>query len=460
MIKDIDQVSAVVSQPHRLPAYQKAGYALGIHGIMYFWYATNLFLFYFYTDVVGLTPAQTGTIFLISLFWDGITDPIMGAITDRIVARGGRYRSLVLIGGIPFCFSFVAIFYVPPSVNPFIYCLIANLIFRLFWTMTYIPYTSMLTRITTDSQERSNIGGYKTIFIALAKLPVSYFVLSLVVILGAGDEASGFLYTMSIIAVIACVAFIGCYILTPEFTTANTGEGSTDLSVAQVLTYFRSNTQLWIVLAALFAASGSFGIIMQSLIYYFKYNIGDSGSAKMAFTAIAIAGLTAVPIWMYVISRTSNRFVWFLGCCIAAGSLITLYLIPEPGVWLVTLLIYFAAAGINGFLMTFLPMTADTVDYGEWKSGYRVEAMTFGFLSLANKLSIGVAGWLLGMLQTWIGFVPNVEQSAATLQGLKGIMTLTPFFGFILSALIILRYRIDPQYHRMILEETAAAAKP
>jgi len=437
--------------PHPLPAYRKAGYALGIHGIMYFWYATNLFLFYFYTDVVGLTPAQAGTIFLISLIWDGITDPVMGVITDRIVVGGGRYRPFVLIGGIPFCLSFVAVFFVPAGVNPFVYCLIANIVFRLFWTITYIPYTSMLTRITTDSKERSSIGGYKTILTALAKLPVSFFVLSLVAVLGAGNEANGFLYTMSLIAIMACIAFVGCYALTPEGADLNTGSLRKNLAPAQIVANFRSNTQFWIVLFALFAASGAYGLLLQSIIYYFKYIVGDSGSAKLAFTAIAIAGLTAIPIWMRVIRKTSNRVVWLLGCCLATGSLFTLYLIPAPGVWVVTVLIYLAAAGVNGFLMTFLPMIADTVDYGEWKSGYRVEAFTFGFLSLANKLSIGAAGWLLGAMQTWIGFVPNVEQSDATLHGLKGIMTLAPLAGIVISALIIFWYRIDADYHKAIL---------
>ena len=119
------------SESGKLTVIQKSGYALGIHGIMYFWYATNLYLFYFYTDVVGLTPAQTGTVFLLSLIWDGITDPIMGAIVDRLIARGWKYRPMVLIGGIPFCISFAALFYVPAGVEVFAYCLVANLVFRI-----------------------------------------------------------------------------------------------------------------------------------------------------------------------------------------------------------------------------------------------------------------------------------------------------------------------------------------
>lgn len=444
-------------QTGQLSVFQKAGYALGIHGIMYFWYASNLYLFYFYTDVVGLTPAQTGLIFLISLIWDGITDPVMGMITDRHVAKGGRYKPLILIGGVPFSFSFIAIFYVPEMVNPFIYCLIANLIFRLFWTMTYIPYTSMLTRITPDSDERASIGGYKTIFVSLSKLPVSFFVLSSVAFLGAGDEAQGFLYTMSAIALLATLAFAGCYFLTPEQADAARGGPVARLTFGQILHYFRKNSQLWIIIAGLFFASGAFGILMQSIIYYFKYNLADSDSAKLAFTAIAIAGLTMVPVWMNLVPRIGNRLVWFSGCVLASCSLVTLYLIPAPGVWTVTVLVYLAASGIYAFIMTFLPMTADCVDFGELKSGHRVEAFSFGFLSLANKLSIGTAGWLLGFMQTRVGFEANLDQSAATLQGLKAILTLAPAAGVLVSALIILFYRINRDYHREIVNELKRA---
>lgn len=437
----------------RLSPVQKTGYALGIHGIMYFWYAANLYLFYFYTDVVGLTPSQTGTIFLLSLLWDGATDPVMGTITDRLVARGWRYRPLVLIGGIPFCASFIAIFYVPGSVDAFIYCLVANLMFRLFFTMTYIPYTSMLTRITEDSRERARIGGYKTIMIGFSKLPVSFLVLPMVALLGAGNEAQGFLGTMSIVALLAALAFLGFFVLTPEEFEIREKLSGSGHTLREVLAFFRGNSQFWVVMLGLFLGSGSFGIIMQSLIYYYKYNLAEPGAAKIAFTAIAIGSLVGVPIWMRLLRVMSSRMVWFCGCCVAVGALLTIYLLPQPGIWAVAVLIGIASAGIYGFIMTYLPMTADTVDFGERSSGHRIEAFSFGFMSLANKLSIGTAGWLLGLLQTRVGFEPNTDLSAATLQGLKGIMTLAPLIGLGLSALVILIYRIDADFHRELLTE-------
>jgi len=440
--------------PKQIPVRRKLGYALGIHGIMYFWYATNLYLFYFFTDVIGLTPAQAGQVFLISLVWDGITDPVMGVVTDRMVARGIRYRKLMLGGGLPFCASFVLLFRVPDLMTPFAYCLLTNLAFRTFWTMTYIPYTSMLTRITGDSIERARIGGFKTVFIGLAKLPVAYLVLPLVGLIGAGDEARGFFWTMSGLALMGALAFIGCAWLSPRERRLESGSAPNP-GLSAVRDNLKRNSQFWIILAGLFFASGSFGILMQSIIYVFKYVLVRPEDAKLAFTAIAVAGLTAVPVWMWVVARTGNRFVWLSGCLFGVAALGTLYASPAPGTWVVTALVFLAASGIYGFLMPFLPMVADCVDFGELKSGIRVEALTFGLMSLANKLSIGCAGWLLGVLQTRVGLEPNETQTEATQAGLMAIMTLTPAAGLAVSAAFISLYRLSPARHRQVVEALA-----
>lgn len=438
-----------------LSTIQKAGYAFGIHGIMYFWYATNLYLFYFYTDVVGLSPAQAGAIFGLSVLWDAATDPVMGAITDRLIARGWKYRPMILTGGLPFCLSFVALFHVPAEFDAFVYCLLANFAFRTFFTLTYIPYTSMLTQITPDSRERTNIGGYKTIFIGLSKMPVSYLALPLVATLGAGNEASGFLKTMSLLAAMGALAFAGCYLLTPERSADGRSAPRSAHSFADVFDYFRRNSQFWIVAVGLFLASGSFGIVMQSVLYYYKYNLAAADSANIAFTAIAVGSLLGVPIWMQVLRIADNRTIWFWGCCLAVGALATAFLLAAPGVWGFAILVGVASAGIYGFIMTYLPMTADTVDYGQSRTGLRIEAFTFGFMSFINKLSIAAGAWLLGMLQTWIGFVPNADQTESTLLGLKAIVTLAPMVGLGLSAIVILKYRIGPEFHSQLLAELA-----
>lgn len=48
---------------------------------------TGLWLLYFYIEVAGLSPAAAASIFAIAKIWDGITDPVMGYITDNIRTR-------------------------------------------------------------------------------------------------------------------------------------------------------------------------------------------------------------------------------------------------------------------------------------------------------------------------------------------------------------------------------------
>ena len=52
----------------------------------------GLYLLYFYTDVVGISPSLAGLIYGIGMFWDAITDPFMGYVAERTRTKWGVYR--------------------------------------------------------------------------------------------------------------------------------------------------------------------------------------------------------------------------------------------------------------------------------------------------------------------------------------------------------------------------------
>src|SRR3546814_19366722 len=86
-------------------------------------------------------------------------------------------------------------------------------------------------------------------------------------------------------------------------------------------------------------------------------------------------------------------------------------------------------AGKASVLMNYYSMTADAVDYGQWKQGRRVEAYSFGFLSLSSKLGLALGGGLMGLALDWAGFVSNVAQDADTLARLRIAIFLVPEIG-------------------------------
>ena len=67
-----------------------------------FWKLFTMYLLFFYTDVVGISAAVVGTMFLITRIWDTFLDPFIGILGDRTHSRFGKFRPYLLWGAIPF----------------------------------------------------------------------------------------------------------------------------------------------------------------------------------------------------------------------------------------------------------------------------------------------------------------------------------------------------------------------
>ncbi len=124
--------------------------------------------------------------------------------------------------------------------------------------------------------------------------------------------------------------------------------------------------------------------------------------------------------------------------------------------WLTAILYGVANVGATGFILIFYAMTADTVDWGEWRTGRRQEGVVFGAISFANKFAAGVATGAIGMGLAWVGFVSDQTQSDSTLAGMRVIGLLIPAAAFLLSAAIMLRYPLSKARHEEILADRNA----
>lgn len=80
-------------------------------------------------------------------------------------------------------------------------------------------------------------------------------------------------------------------------------------------------------------------------------------------------------------------------------------------------------------------LVPDTVDYGEWKTGIRAEGSVYTGYTFFRKISAALAGFLPGIMLTQIGYVPNIAQSDATLQGLRQLIFIWPCALAIIAAL-------------------------
>ena len=148
----------------------RAAYGIGDYAICLYWSGVGLYLLYFYTDVVGITPLLAGWIYALGIAWDAITDPFMGYLAERTRTKMGSYRPYIFYGAIPLALSFILLFWVPPfeGTTLFIFLLTVNLLHRTCFTIVSVPYSSLTARITDDSDERTKLTTARMIGASLA----------------------------------------------------------------------------------------------------------------------------------------------------------------------------------------------------------------------------------------------------------------------------------------------------
>lgn len=127
----------------------------------------------FYTQALGLDHKLAGLALSIAVFWDAITDPVMGYISDHTRSRFGRRHPYILIGGILLAVSFYFLWAIPPTfkgVLLFWYLLFVNILIRTAVTIFYIPYLALGFEICQDYHERSKLQGARHVVNMIANL--------------------------------------------------------------------------------------------------------------------------------------------------------------------------------------------------------------------------------------------------------------------------------------------------
>jgi GPH family glycoside/pentoside/hexuronide:cation symporter len=209
----------------------------------------------------------------------------------------------------------------------------------------------------------------------------------------------------------------------------------------------------FIVLASILLMVCGTTLIGKTILYFFEYQLGDRNAGSQALMAFAATGLVVIPIWTFITVKTSKRFVWLAGSFVSALALLALLVnparTPEMVIWNYVAI----SAGTGAFAVTFWGMLPDTVEYGEWKSGIRLEATIFGLVTFAQKGAVALSAVLLGFLLDVIGYRAGQVQSTETLDGLRLIIVLVPLAGIAASALCMVFYPLSPQRHADIVRQ-------
>ena len=432
----------------------RLGYGIGDIAICLYWSGVGLYLLYFYTDVVGISPSLAGLIYGIGMFWDAITDPFMGYMAERTRTKWGVYRPYLLFGNIPLALSFILLFWVPPLEGGalFFFLLFANLLHRTCFTLVSVPFSSLTPRITSDSQERTNLTGFRmlgaqtgTNLMALLAFPIIFWV-------GGEDESLGFV----VLATIAGLMALGIHaitFLTVKEPSNDQGIERVGGSLSEAAKAIGKNGPFWLVFSATLIVGITTIFFGNNLIYYTKYALNlHEHQGTILFTSGIVAFLS-IPIWWSISNNIGKKLTWLISSSITLIALLVFYLYEIDTLSELLFLVAFIGFGSGAGGILFWSMLPDTIEYGEVHTGVRSESSLYGFMTFAQKGSIAFAIIILGLVLDFIGFQANEVQSDTTISNMKAIMTLIPSIGVALSLVIIYFYPIDAKMHKDLLRQ-------
>ena len=159
---------------------EKIAYALGdaaAGGIT--WKVMSIAFPFFFTNIFGLTIADTATLMLIARMFDVVTDPLMGSLADRTQSRWGTYRPWLIFGSIPLGLIFAMLLFTPDfgPMGKRIWAYSLYLMMMAVYTAVNVPYGSLLGVMTDDDNEKNvfssfrMVGAYAMGFITLFSFP-------------------------------------------------------------------------------------------------------------------------------------------------------------------------------------------------------------------------------------------------------------------------------------------------
>ncbi|MEL6828961.1 MAG: MFS transporter [Pseudomonadota bacterium] len=434
---------------------EKLGYGMGDTASNIVFQGVNILLLYFYTDVVGLSPATVGTIFVAVRIWDAVNDPLMGILADRTQTRHGKYRPYLLWMAVPFGLITFLTFAAPSLSDPLkvAYAATTYLLLMMVYTAINVPYSALMGVMTSDTEQRTILSSYRFIGAFSAGLIISMAARPLVSWFGGGqgapefDEGLGFRLTFLVFASLATVLFLVTFFTTRERLSAPQNQDSNIRKDFNVLLQNRA----WIVMAMAGVLTLSNVAVRGAVTFhFFKYFVGDDGTPIVLFLDKTSVFLTTGSIafifgllFTNLLSKQFGKRNALMGLTILnALTVMGFFFIPADAFALMLLVNCLGSIFAGPTPALVWAMYADVADYGEWRSGRRSTALVFSAAMFAQKMGLTIggagAGWLLGL----VGFAANQDQTPEALFGLQIIFSIVPGLLALMNGIVLLLYPI------------------
>lgn len=440
--------------PGRLRLRSYLGYSAGDAANNLAFSMTSMFLLVYYTDVVGISAAAAGTLFLVVRVWDAFADMYAGRVVDRTMTRWGKFRPFFLFGSLPLLLLSVATFTVPGGLGgtgKLVYAYVTYALLGLAYSLVNIPYGSLASAMTQRSDERARLASFRMMGTAATILLLAFVVTPQI------KNADNLQQSLTMTTLLFVVIGFGLYMLLFSTSKEQVQRDVAKVSLRQSLSTLKGNRPLVMLCASALAFLTGMFTLQTLQLYYARDVLGDA-DLFIVLTLVSTGAMFVVsPLVPRLVARFGKRGSYVGAGVLAVVASVGIALAP-PSVPAVSIAFFgLYGIGLAAVNVLMFALEADTVEYGEWRCGVRTEGTTYAVFSFTRKVGQAVGGAAAAYGLGLVGYVGLADaQLPATLDGIRYVSGFVPAVFIAIGVVIMLVYPLTEKVHAQMVAEVAA----
>ena len=394
----------------------KVSYAAGDLGCNMSFALKSTIMFVFWTQFMALGEELYATLLLVVQIWDAINDPLLGSLfdMDKRKYKHGKFKTYIFLGAAGLVLSGLFFFLPLPGAPKVMRCImfvLGYVLWDAFYTLANVPYGSMMSVITTDGSERSQLSTWRSIGSMVGNiLPM---VLLPILCYDASNDLKGEVVFVAAL-IMGIIGFV-CFMYMLKTTTIRVDETNVTISentekfnVLKAMKNFMKNPP---AVGATLAAMGMFigmqGSSAATTVLFQSY----FGNAQISGIVMLISYLPMflfMPFIKGIVDKWGKKEACAAGTAVSVFGGLLLFLPLGnglPGLAGYVIAQVFFGLGLGFYTCVSWALMADAIDYNEWKNGVKEEGTVYSLHSFFRKLAQGLGPSLVVLIMGWLGYV-------------------------------------------------------
>jgi GPH family glycoside/pentoside/hexuronide:cation symporter len=415
--------------PDRLPSRVLLAYGLPALPAALLGLPLVVYLPGFYAETVGLGLTAVGTVLMLARLWDGVTDPLVGYLSDHTRGRFGRRRPW-LVASLPLVLAGAWLLFRPPEGAGAAHLLVWSFVLYFGWTMMQIPHQAWGAELSADYAERTRIAAMREGF-ALAGVILAACLPAVLPALGLADPADAAAAALGAIAVLTVLllppAGLVLLLAVPEPPPVR----AAPLGLAAGWRVLRRNRPFRRLLAAYFANGIANGLPAALFLLFVAHRLRLEVWQGAFLLTYFLAGLVGVPVALRLaLFLGSKHRAWCLAMLVTCIAFVWAPLLPPGSAIAFAAICLVTGLGLGADLALPPAMQADVVDADTAAGGEGRAGLYFAVWGMATKLALALAVGLAFPLLDLAGFDPRAAEQTG-----RGSLALAALYAWVPVAL-------------------------